>query len=111
VWVSGSPHYSCHVVDVEGNILYLLSRGKSEFSGLNVEDILGWHDTMAHTIALRQCLEEQRPVVTVHHLQGESYICALIPLSSDKVLSHRLRVHGSYSEALRILVRLAFGVN
>ncbi|MCP4340602.1 MAG: hypothetical protein GY799_17375, partial [Desulfobulbaceae bacterium] len=107
-WVAGSPYYSCHVVDGEGNILYLLSRGESKAPGKNVVKILGWHDAMAYMIVLRQCIKNQRPAVTSYRLQGERCICAMVPMSADKVYSHRLRVYGDNDEALRTLIRLVF---
>ncbi len=89
--------------------MYLISRGGSSYPGKNVEDILGWHDAMVYMAALRQCLKKQRAVTLTYHLHGYQNICALVPLSVDKVYSHRLRIHGDYDEALRILDRLAFG--
>ncbi len=108
VWLAGSSHYSCFVVDAGGNVLYLLSRGESEAPGKNVIDILSWHDAMVYLAAVRECLREDRPTITTYHFRGERYVCAIVPMDAGKVYSHRLTVCGSYNEALQLLIRLVF---
>lgn len=76
-----------------------------------MKNVLGWHDAVAYMASLRRCIEKRRAEILTLSLHGEQYICALVPLSTNTVCSHRLRVHENYSEALRVLMRLAFGKN